>query len=60
MRHYLEVGITSGITHDLVIWRYNPHSAFRVLTGHRDWVEALCVVPTAEVGAAQLLNPPAP
>ena len=44
----LVVGITSGITHDLVVWRYNPHSALRVLSGHRDWVEGLCVVPTAE------------
>lgn len=42
------VGITAGITHDLVIWRYNPSAALRVLAGHRDWVESLCVVPTPE------------
>ena len=27
----LVVGSTGGLSHDLVIWRYNPNAAFRVL-----------------------------
>mmetsp|Transcript_348 Transcript_348/g.594 ORF Transcript_348/g.594 Transcript_348/m.594 type:complete len:555 (+) Transcript_348:210-1874(+) len=35
-----------GITTDrkLVVWRYNSCAAFRVINGHRDWVEAVTVV----------------
>ena len=36
------VGLSSQ--RQLVMWQFNPCAAQRVLTGHADWVEALCVV----------------
>jgi hypothetical protein len=32
--------------HDVVVWRFESDTAFRVLSGHEDWVEALVRVPT--------------
>jgi hypothetical protein len=29
-----------------VVWRFESDTAFRVLSGHEDWVEALVRVPT--------------
>jgi len=49
------LGITTA--RQLVVWRYNPASAFRVLNGHRDWVEALVVVRReAEDGIPQVYS----
>ncbi|GBG74555.1 hypothetical protein CBR_g18966 [Chara braunii] len=35
-----------GISHndELIMWRYNPCAALRVMTGHSDWVESVAIV----------------
>mmetsp|Transcript_22487 Transcript_22487/g.73031 ORF Transcript_22487/g.73031 Transcript_22487/m.73031 type:complete len:760 (+) Transcript_22487:29-2308(+) len=48
------IGMTSA--RQLVIWRYNPFAAYRVLNAHRDWVEALVVVRRTEDPAPQLFS----
>ncbi|KAK3240375.1 hypothetical protein CYMTET_49778 [Cymbomonas tetramitiformis] len=51
----LVVGITAH--RQLVLWRYNPAAAFRVLNAHRDWVESLVVVHRREdPSAAQVFS----
>lgn len=42
------IGMTAQ--RQLVLWRYNPSAAHRVLNGHRDWVECLTVVRRDEDG----------
>jgi len=36
------LGVT--VERQIVVWKYNSCAAFRVLMGHKDWVEALTVV----------------
>jgi len=36
------VGVTTN--RQLVIWHHNPAAVFRVINGHQDWIETMCVV----------------